>query len=348
MATHILAAVTTQQDLADRLGLSVAAVSMALTGRGRLAESTRQRVLAEAARLGYRLDANARAMRTGRTGLIGLLQILPETAGPLIRQLLLGVVEELGAHDSNPIFATLERAAMPGLESLPPVLRQRRCDGFLVNHHLTPTKDMWRVVGGAGLPVVWMNNRLEANAVYIDDEDASHRATCALIAAGQRRLGYMDYHHPGEWPARAHHSVVDRRAGYVRACREAGVEPRLLVPPDRLPEREALAFTRAWMERTDAPTTVLTYGGGRDVMYALLTAAGLGRRVPEDIGVVQFSGEEEISGLRLDTVLLPFREVGRRSAAMLLRRLDDQTPEPAEAVPTELRFGVTTVVRPPA
>ena len=109
--------------------------------------------------------------------------------------------------------------------------------------------------------------------------------------------------------------------------------------------RNALAFTRAWMERADAPTTVLTYGGGRDAMYALLTAAALGRRVPEDFGVVQFGGEEDISGLRIDTVMLPFREIGRRSAAMLLRRLGDQAPEPAEAVPAELRFGTTTVAR---
>lgn len=338
---------TTQQDIADRLGVSVAAVSMALTGRGRLGAETRKRIIDAAASLGYRLDANARAVRTGRTGLIGLLQILPESAGPLSRQLLMGVVERLRQLDANPILAALDRATLAQAEHLPPVLRQRRCDGFLVNYHLPPTKDMWRVLGGAEVPIVWMNNKLEANTVYIDDEGGAYRATQALIAAGQRRLGYMDYHHPGDWPARAHHSVADRRAGFTRACHEAGIEPRLLVPADRLPEAEALAFTRAWMERPDAPTTVLTYGGGRDGMYALMTASALGRRIPEDIGIVQFGGDDNISGLRIDTVLLPFGEVGSRAASMLMRRLDDDTPEPAEAVPTELRFGITTVVRQP-
>lgn len=57
-------------DVARAAGVSIASASLAIQGKGRLADSTRARVLAEAARLGYRADPRARALRTGSTQVI--------------------------------------------------------------------------------------------------------------------------------------------------------------------------------------------------------------------------------------------------------------------------------------
>ena len=59
-------------DLAKELGLSVGTVSNALSGRGRVAEPTRQRVLEAAQALGYTRNHAAAALRNGRYGRVGL------------------------------------------------------------------------------------------------------------------------------------------------------------------------------------------------------------------------------------------------------------------------------------
>lgn len=58
--------------VATQAGVSTATVSNALNGTGRLAEATRQRVLAAARELGYAPASTARAVACGSTGVLGL------------------------------------------------------------------------------------------------------------------------------------------------------------------------------------------------------------------------------------------------------------------------------------
>ncbi|GGK48586.1 transcriptional regulator [Nocardia camponoti] len=64
------------RDIARAAGVSPSAVSLALSGKGRLEDSTRARILATATELGYRINREARALRTGRTMMIGLVTSL--------------------------------------------------------------------------------------------------------------------------------------------------------------------------------------------------------------------------------------------------------------------------------
>jgi DNA-binding LacI/PurR family transcriptional regulator len=59
-------------DVAREAGVSVGTASDALSGRGRMTDATRAGVHHAAQRLGYRANALARGLRTGRTHAIGL------------------------------------------------------------------------------------------------------------------------------------------------------------------------------------------------------------------------------------------------------------------------------------
>ncbi len=63
----------TIRDVAKAAGVSIATVSRVLNGKTHLAGDTRQKVMAAAEELGYQKDRVAAAMRTGRTGAIGLV-----------------------------------------------------------------------------------------------------------------------------------------------------------------------------------------------------------------------------------------------------------------------------------
>ena len=59
--------------IATALGLSVTTVSRALGGYRDVAEATRQRVEAEAQRIGYRANATARRLQGGRSDAVGVV-----------------------------------------------------------------------------------------------------------------------------------------------------------------------------------------------------------------------------------------------------------------------------------
>lgn len=71
----------TLKDVARLVGVSSAAVSNALGGKGRVSAELAERVRAAATTLGYVPDHAARALRTGRSGTLGL--VMPNFASPL-------------------------------------------------------------------------------------------------------------------------------------------------------------------------------------------------------------------------------------------------------------------------
>jgi DNA-binding LacI/PurR family transcriptional regulator len=62
----------TLQDIADRVGVARATVSLALSGKGRMSAQTRERIRAVAAELNYVPNAVARNLKTSRSGSVGL------------------------------------------------------------------------------------------------------------------------------------------------------------------------------------------------------------------------------------------------------------------------------------
>lgn len=72
-------------DIAQALGVSVATVSNALSGKGRVSADLVPRVREMAARMGYVPSLAGRALRTGRSGVLGL--VLPDISSPLFPQI---------------------------------------------------------------------------------------------------------------------------------------------------------------------------------------------------------------------------------------------------------------------
>ncbi|MFI6009891.1 LacI family DNA-binding transcriptional regulator [Streptomyces sp. NPDC051243] len=60
-------------DLAERLGVSTTTVPRALNDQPGVGAATRTRIPALAAELGYRPNASARALVTGRSSVVGLI-----------------------------------------------------------------------------------------------------------------------------------------------------------------------------------------------------------------------------------------------------------------------------------
>ncbi|WP_049574968.1 LacI family DNA-binding transcriptional regulator, partial [Nonomuraea sp. SBT364] len=206
----------TIREVAQATGLSPAAVSYALRGL-QVSEETMQRVRAAADELGYEADPIARALASGRTGMIGLLCASLED----LWQQSLAVGISRGLREKNRYALILDAVGDPGRErALAQQLRDQRVDGLIVQP-LDPAAAFWPELCES-LPVVAIGDSLAGTAgeVVFDNRRGVTLALEHLRALGHRRVGVL-----GGPPAAACNQA--RLHGY-RAALAAAAAP---VPP---------------------------------------------------------------------------------------------------------------------
>ena len=121
-------------DIAQRAGVTKAAVSFALNGQPGVSAATRERILAIAEEIGFQPSSAARALTAGKAGAFGLVIDRPaRTLGiePFFMQLISGIQAELAAHQVTLLF-TMAEDTDAEIELYRQWWAQRRVDGVFV------------------------------------------------------------------------------------------------------------------------------------------------------------------------------------------------------------------------
>jgi LacI family transcriptional regulator len=350
----------TAADIARSLDLSYATVTHVLSGRAeklRIKAETRQRVMAAAQEMGYRPHAVAKAISTGRTGTVTLVQPTRHTYLP--PQLLFGLSGAAEAHDLQLTITSAgeDLNAIPGAPGgeLPKAIREVAADGLLVNYIDALPAAFVAAIERHRIPAVYLNNRRAADCVHPDDVAAGALAASHLLALGHRHISYACTA-PAARKAGAHYSVSDRLAGCRKALEEAGLPPPAFwempaavsefVTPAVSDERIGDAVRR--LSAPDRPTAIVTYSP-ISALPILIAAAQCGLRVPEDLSVVTCrEAPEWHSGCMITTVVTHFEVVGREALDMLLLKIASPGGLlPPRPVPPTLSVGASTGPAPP-
>ena len=167
-------------DIAQRAGVTKAAVSFALNGQPGVSAATRERILAIAEEIGFQPSSAARALSAGKTGAFGLVIDRPaRTLGiePFFMQLISGIQADLAAHQVTLLF-TMTEDTDAEIELYRQWWAQRRVDGVFVvdlqvDDRRIPAIEKLRmpavVIGspkGAGtLPAIGQDDRRAVDAV---------------------------------------------------------------------------------------------------------------------------------------------------------------------------------------
>ncbi len=328
-----------QSDIAARLGIGQKTVSRVFGG-GPVSDQTRQRVMAAARELGYRPNAGARAMRTGRTGSVVLLQSTRESASNLPNQVLAGICGVLAEADANLVVVRFDDARLLGPGTLPKALRELTGDGVLMNYDTDVPDGLQDVLAESGLPVVWINVDRPFDAVRPDDHAAGISLARHLIAHGHRRLAWTDLH--VRWTGMHHYSRDQRRDGFLAGAREAGAMVVDWSPPKAVPD------SAAWYaERLAGPLAPTAIAGYSELeFFGLLRAASLiGQRVPEHLSLAGVQCGPLI-GAPVTSAEFDLHALGREAATLLLGRIAGEARLPTRLIPPTIKPGGTVAVAP--
>jgi LacI family transcriptional regulator len=310
------------RDVAELAGVSVTTVSHVLndTPHTRVAEETRARVRDAAKTLGYGPNRMAQALRTNRSGLIGLLSEEIATT-PHAGRIILGAQNAAREHDLTLVIINTERdsGGNSHREDVQALI-DRQVDAMLyatMYHRQVSLPDL------QGLPAVLIDSTDRAGiipAVVPDEVSGAIAAVTHLVNAGHTRIGFLN--NDDDVPA-----THGRLAGYKQVLQEHDIpfDETLVAcaPSETLPGYE---LARQILARNDRPTALFCYND-RMAMGAYRAAMELGLNIPNDLSIVGFDNQELIAANLfpgLTTVALPHYEMGVWAVETLVHLLQGE------------------------
>jgi LacI family transcriptional regulator len=301
-------------EVAREAGVSLMTVSRVINHKQDVNPKTRQRVLEVIQRLGYRPSGIARGLATRRTATLGL--VVPDISNPFFSSVARGVEHVAYAGGYNVLLCNSEEDPEREWEVLLS-LEDKHVDGVVLCSSRLEHARLKSVLSRHPA-VVLVNRRLEAGVdhVLLDDEAGGGLVARHLLGCGHRRIGLL------AGPA-ASYSARQREAGFRAALAMAGLflEPAWIhacAPTVAGGQQGAAQLLQA---RPDL--TALFCYNDLVAVGALQAAAGLERRVPQDLAVVGFD-DILLAGLvtpALTTCRVPLYELGSQAARSLLARI---------------------------
>jgi DNA-binding LacI/PurR family transcriptional regulator len=327
----------TSSDVAAAAGVSRSAVSFAFNSPQRISATTRERILAAAAELGYTPNTLARMLQAGATTSLGVL--LPQRLAqilenPYYARFLMGV-GQICDQEGYTLLLT-----PPLQDSVLKAIPYAAVDGFIVCGLQTEGAEVVELERRK-IPFVLIDSDRYENApsVEVDDRGGAYEVTRYLLELGHRRLGVLSIG-PGPGVAtRGSRGPLGRRMdGIAEALAGAGLTMADValaeVPVSRL---DGYRATKQLVASDPRPTAILALS---DVLaYGAVDALEeLGLSVPDQVSVTGFDDLAESAWFRprLTTVRQPIVTKGRSAASFLISAIRGEDQHPHQLLSTSL------------
>jgi DNA-binding LacI/PurR family transcriptional regulator len=321
----------TIKDVAELAGVSVATVSAVVNEHKKkvpLSAKSRKRVKDAIKELNYRVNNQARVLRTGRSYTIGV--IASDLTQPFTAASISCVEKEANGRDYSFLLSDIQNNKEKEKFYLD-LFRQKEVEGILFIGASNEYDDEAIVsIIENGVPVVLTEREIEGDqipCVLVDNEKGGYLATKHLIERGHSRICYV------AGPA-SNLLTHERHRGYLRALAEHGLSQH-----DRIEQTEGMGLEEGYraakrlIEReNNRPTAVFAFND-TIAIGAIRAIREVGIAVPGEMAIVGFDDipMAAYSQPALTTVRQPRVRLCHIGVKMLLDILEGKYPERAYA-----------------
>lgn len=307
----------TMDDVAKALGVSKTTVSRAVSGKGRIGQETRQRVLDYIAQHNYKPNVIAKSLANNRTYNIGM--VLPadllSSDLPFFPKALKGISAVAAKEEYDVIMILIDSN---DLSRLARVIENRKVDGLILMRTLQDDKPAEMLKQG-GIPFVSIGLSDDPEVCQVDHDhvEACRELTGILLMKGLKKIalvtGDMNY-------------VINRKRleGFKKAHEELGFQLD-----------ESLIFTDVDTEllAARAADTILMRSAdcmiGADDLLASLMLKKLEEEkigIPQDMRLASFHDSQLLRAAKTGITAIKFHteELGREACKVLLRRMREE------------------------
>lgn len=324
----------TLKDVARHADVSVRTVSNVVNDWPHVTPALRRKVQSSIDQLGYRPNLTARNLRSGRTGLIGV--VVPDIRSQYFAEVTQWLMAEFSSQGFTVVIEQTDGDIEREREILLNNSRLALFDGVVFSTVALSSAEFANRTFTA--PVVLLGEQLgdESDHVLIDNVQAARTATAHLVQIGRRRIAFIGRQE------RSTGTAALREDGFRQVLGEAGLPCIDALMP--------IATSYSHESGAQAARQLIASGQNPDAVFCSTDSMAIGamyefRRagfsVPEDIAIVGFDDIEEghYSNPTLSSISPDKRTIAKTAVRLLVARLNGDEG-PAEVVRVEHHLAV--------
>ncbi|WP_408071764.1 LacI family DNA-binding transcriptional regulator [Butyrivibrio sp. JL13D10] len=310
----------TIEDVADALGVSKTTVSRAISGKGRISESTRRRVLEYIELNNYKPNVVAKGLAQRRT--FNIAVVWPGDYSlvdlPFFQRCLVGMSEVTSGYGYDIIISVVVGDEISNLKR---IIDNHKVDGVILTRTLIEDKPA-EYLKQTGIPFVAIGTSKDESIITVDNEhfDACRELTSILIGKGHTKLALIG-------GSMKNMITRTRYEGFAKAYEQAGLKlDESLVFLDQSNEQKLTEIVKHLAEKKiDGVVCMDDQLAG----YVMRICRASGIHIPEDLRLASFYNSSMLENAIVPVTSLNFddRNLGAVATRMLMRLIDGELIE---------------------
>ncbi|SEN75010.1 LacI family DNA-binding transcriptional regulator [Paenibacillus sp. OV219] len=317
-------------DVARVAGVSIAAVSQVINGKGKISEERRAAIISVMEELSYKPSVIAAALTGKKTYTLGLL--VPDISNPFFAEIARAVEDQGNIHGYSIVICSTDNRDERG-ENYLSLLAQKHVDGIIIGTGMGG-KEMLEKLLAKSVPIAAIAREmpgLDVDTVVIDDYEGGRLAARHLTQLGHTRMAVLS--ESAKIP-----SSQERIRGFRDELAEAGLElPQASVKAserDLVKDGKRNAF--ALLEAEEGPTALFCCN---DLLAigALQAAKELGLRVPAEVSIIGFDNTilATVTDPALTTIAQPTDKLGQLAVDLIIGKREPDQPVTSKRIVLE-------------
>jgi LacI family transcriptional regulator len=308
-------------DIADKLGISKTTVSFILNNRAkekRISEELVERVLKFIKEVGYKPNALAKSLRTGKSNIIGLM--VENIADPFFANIARYIEERAYKNGYRIIYCSTDNNTEKTKDMIA-MFRERHVDGYIIAPPVGVESDITELMND-GFPVVLFDRYLpgvDTSYVVTDNLFGTYNATMNLIDQGQKNIAFITF--------KSQQTQMQARLdGYKKALKENHLKPHIKEVAFNPDTRYIIKPITEFLEENHNLDAIL-FGTNRIGTCGLKVINNLGIKVPDEMAVISFDDSEvfELYSPSITAIAQPVEEIANNVMDILLCNLNAPT-----------------------
>lgn len=304
---------TTIYDVAKEAGVSIATVSNAINGKGKVSKKKKDEILKVMERMNYQPSVIASALMGKKTYTIGLL--IPDVSNPFFSEIA-RMVEDLAHSEGYSVIVCSTDNRDERVEKYIRLLEQKNVDGILIGTGVE-NPDILMHLAEKSFPIVMIARETVAIAVHsvvTDDFRGGALAADHLIQNGHTKMAILSENLKVT-------SSIERVRGFRFALFEAGIvinDDHIISCESSIKDGKRAAASLICAEK-DCPTALFCCN---DLLAvgALQAAKEKGIKVPEQLSVIGFDNTilSTVTNPMLSTIAQPMDQMVKLAFGLLI------------------------------
>lgn len=309
-------------DVAELAGVSTATAARVMGNYGSVSAKTRQKVQECARQLSYVPNAIAKSMRMQHTKTIGM--IIGDIQAPFFGKLVLEVEAYAFKKGYNLLICNTNERPDRELMHLHSLF-EHRVDGIVISPSADTCKKLsedYQKIVASDTPIVFFDRQIRQSRwpmIQCNNFHGSYEATKYLLSLGHRRIGVTASN--GNLS-----SMMERLEGFKKALAEYDVpfDPELLRFCEESHHLDVARGVIGDLLDGHPDITVLYQLNNPLYRATWFELKERGMKVPRDISLLGWGGEEVAEAWEITTVTQPMKMMGQRIAEILFDMIENK------------------------